>query len=65
MAVMGEVSRQQVLDLLFEVADAMDKLDAKFGEILVEAKILNYEMTLGRQRLNEAASRFSGKVTPQ
>jgi hypothetical protein len=63
MAVMSDVSREQVLALLFEVADGMDRLDAKMDEILVEMRILNYEMDFGRQRLSEASSRYSWKVS--
>ncbi len=57
---MGEVSREQVLELLFEVADDLDKLEG----VLVEMRTLNHEMALGNQRLSEASFRSSGKVSP-
>jgi hypothetical protein len=62
---MGEVSKQQVLDLLYEVADGVDRVDAKMNEILVETRILNYEMELCLQQIADARSGNYEKVLPR
>ena len=46
MVAMAEVSRRQVLDRLYEVSHSFDRLDAKLDEVLVQVRILSYEMEL-------------------
>ena len=53
---MAEVSQRQVLDLLYEVSDSFDRLDAKLDEVLVQVRILSYEMELGMKQIAEARS---------
>ena len=60
---MGEIPKQQILDLLYEVADGVDRVDAQLGQNLALLKTINYEMKLGREQIAEARSRYSEKVS--
>jgi hypothetical protein len=55
---MGEASQQQIFDLLCEVADDMERLDAKLDDILVLTRTINYEAELGLQRIGAAGAQY-------
>jgi hypothetical protein len=63
MAAMGEVSQQQVLDLLYEVADDVSDVRAELNELVVLMKTINYEAEMGLQQIAEARSRHYEKVS--
>ena len=58
MAAMGKCSQQQILDLLYEIQDGMDRMDAKLDENLALLRIINYEAELGLKQIAEARSRY-------
>jgi hypothetical protein len=64
MAVMGEVSKEQILDLLYEIADGVDEIAIKLDENLVLLRTINYEAELGMQRIAEARSRYQKAPAP-
>ncbi|QUS40837.1 hypothetical protein RPMA_19825 [Tardiphaga alba] len=55
---MSEVTNQQVFDLLCEVLDDLDRLDAKLDENLVLLRTINYEAELWRQRIDAARASY-------
>jgi hypothetical protein len=63
MAAMSEVSQQQVLDLLYEVADDVSDVRAELHELLALMKKMNHEAELGMQRIVEARTGYYGKVS--
>ena len=58
MAAMGKCSQQQILDLLYEIQDGMDRMDAKLDENLALLRIINYEAELGLKQIAEARFRY-------
>ncbi len=62
MVAMAEVSQQQILDLLYEIHDGTDRIDAKLDENIVLLRIINYEMELCLQRIAAGRSRYSEKA---
>ena len=64
MAVMGEVSKEQILDLLYEIADGVDEIAIKLDENLVLLRPKNHEAELGMQRIAEARSRYQKAPAP-
>jgi hypothetical protein len=63
MAAMSEVSQQQVLDLLYEVADDVSDVRAELHELLALMKKMNHEAELGMQRIVESRTGYYGKVS--
>jgi len=63
MAVMGEVSHQQVLDLLYEVADGVNDVRAELHELVVLMNTMNYEAELGLRQIAEARSSYYEKAS--
>lgn len=55
---MAEISKQQVLDLLYEVADDLADMRVKMDELVVLSRIIHYEMELGRQQVAEARASY-------
>ena len=48
---MGEISNQQIYDLVLEISMGVAELDASVDELLFEAKALNQELVIDRQLL--------------
>ncbi|UZE51396.1 hypothetical protein [Rhodopseudomonas sp. P2A-2r] len=59
---MDEISKQQILEMLYEIHDGMDRMDAKLHENLVLLRTINYEMELGLQQIAQARSSYSERV---
>jgi len=55
---MGEISHQQLFDLLCEVSDGIDRLDAKLDDMLALTRTMNYEAELWRQRIDAAKASY-------
>jgi hypothetical protein len=51
---MGAVSNRQIYDLLLEISETVEHINASADEILVNMRILNQEMAAGSRRLAEA-----------
>jgi hypothetical protein len=45
---MGEISNQQIYDLLLEISNDVAELDASVDELLFEAKAFNQELIIDR-----------------
>jgi hypothetical protein len=59
---MGEVSNQQIYDLLLEISDTLEHIDASADEILVEMRILIQELEAGA-RVAQAMMQSSRAAT--
>jgi hypothetical protein len=54
---MGEISNQQIYDLLLEVSRDVAELDASIDELLFNVKALNQELSADRHLLMQACPR--------
>ena len=52
------ISNQQIFDLLCEVSDGMDRLDARLEAILVLTRMTNYGAELGAKRVARAKAEY-------
>ncbi len=53
-----EISNQQTFDLLCEICDGMDRLDAKLDDNLALMRTINYEAELGAERVAPAKAAY-------
>ena len=56
---MGEITNQQIYDLLLEVSDDLADIEAKTDELLLNMRALNQELEAGRRQLAEARAQFA------
>ena len=61
---MAEVSQQQILDVLYEIHDSYDRIDAKPDENIALLRTINYEMELCLRQIAEARSRYQKALAP-
>ena len=55
---MDETSTQQIYDLASDILRDVTELEASIDELLVEMRIANRDMSLGRQRWSEVSQNF-------
>ena len=55
---MDETSTQQIYDLALDILRDVTELEASIDELLVEMRIANRDMSLGRQRWSEVSQNF-------
>jgi hypothetical protein len=56
---MGEITNQQIYDLLLEISRDVDEIDASFDELLLNMRMFNQELEAGRRELAEQRAHFA------